>query len=82
MKSTPVRGVKENLKPWTYKRSEPCLQGDGVPFVQCACELLCEARLRDLSLEAAGKPSLNRANEFRAVDPKPSDLSMARLKLG
>ena len=22
MKSTPVRGVKENLKPWTYKQSE------------------------------------------------------------
>ena len=34
------------------------------------------------SPEAAGKPSLNRATiQFCAVDPKPSDLSMARLKL-
>ncbi len=27
---TPNRGVKENLKPFVYKRSEP--RGDGVPF--------------------------------------------------
>ena len=30
--------------------------------------------------EAVAKASLNRANESRAVDPKRSDLSMARLK--
>jgi hypothetical protein len=29
---------------------------------------------------AVGKPSLNRAYEFVAVDPKPSDLPMGRLK--
>ena len=29
---------------------------------------------------AGAKASLNRAFESRAVDPKPSDLSMARLK--
>ena len=28
--STPMRGVKKNLKPFVYKRSEP--RGDGVPF--------------------------------------------------
>ena len=28
--STPGRGVKQNLKPFVYKRSEP--RGDGVPF--------------------------------------------------
>jgi hypothetical protein len=33
------------------------------------------------STGAVGKPSLKRANELHAVDPKPSDLSMARLKL-
>ena len=32
MKSTPDRGVKEDLKPSAYKRSEPLLWGDGVPF--------------------------------------------------
>ena len=31
---------------------------------------------------AVGKPSLNRAIESRVLDPKPSDLSMGRLKRG
>ncbi len=30
---------------------------------------------------AVGKPSLNRAIKLSVVDPKPSDLSMARVKL-
>ena len=28
-----------------------------------------------------GKPSLNRAPKLRALDPKPGDLSMGRLKV-
>ena len=28
------------------------------------------------------KASLNRANEFVGLDPKPSDLAMGRLKVG
>jgi len=28
-----------------------------------------------------GKPSLNRATKLRALDPKPGDLSMGRLKV-
>ena len=35
--------------------------GDGVPFVEWACELRCIARLRNRSSGAEGKPSLNRA---------------------
>ena len=31
--------------------------------------------------EAGAKASLKRANKFNAVDPKPGDLSMCRLKL-
>ena len=31
---------------------------------------------------AVGKPSLNRAIESLGVDPKPGDLSMARVKAG
>jgi len=33
VKSTPMRGVKETLKPDAYKQSEPPLWGDGVPLV-------------------------------------------------
>jgi hypothetical protein len=29
---------------------------------------------------AVGKPSLNRANEFVSVDPKPGELPMVRVK--
>ena len=31
---------------------------------------------------AEAKASLNRANKYYAVDPKPSDLAMSRLKFG
>ena len=30
----------------------------------------------------AGKPSLNRATKYAALDPKADDLAMGRLKLG
>jgi hypothetical protein len=33
VKSTPMRGVKETLKPDAYKQSEPSSEGDGVPLV-------------------------------------------------
>jgi len=33
VKSTPMRGVKETLKPDAYKQSEPARAGDGVPLV-------------------------------------------------
>ena len=32
VKRTPVRGVKENLKPVAYKLWEPFYDGDHVPF--------------------------------------------------
>jgi hypothetical protein len=40
------------------------------------------ARLRDVRSGAVAKASVNSANESYGVDTKPSDLSMARLKLG
>ena len=39
------------------------------------------ARLSTIRYGAEGKPSLNRARKSDVVDPKPGDLSMARLKL-
>ena len=32
--------------------------------------------------EGAAKASLNRANQYVDIDPKPVDLAMARLKVG
>ena len=40
------------------------------------------ARLRPESAAAEAKASLNRALKYDAIDPKPSDLAMSRLKLG
>ena len=53
--------------------------GESVPFAEWAGELCYRARLswRD---GAEAKASLNRATKYYAVDPKPSDLAMSRLK--
>ena len=53
--------------------------GEGVPFAEWTGELMYHARLswRD---GAEAKASLNRAIEYDVLDPKPSDLSMGRLK--
>ena len=53
--------------------------GESVPFAEWAGELWYSARLsRRYGAEA--KASLNRANKYYAIDPKPSDLAMSRLK--
>ena len=39
------------------------------------------SKLKPLGVGVA-KASLNRANEFVGSDPKPSDLAMARMKVG
>ena len=39
------------------------------------------SRLKPIGVGAA-KASLNRANEFVGLDPKPGDLAMGRLKVG
>ena len=54
---------------------------DVVLFVERSSELQCIARLSTRRYGAEGKPSLNRARELCSVDPKPGDLSMARLKV-
>ena len=54
--------------------------GDGVPFAEWTGELLYHARLRR-RYGAEAKASLNRAKEYGVIDPKPSDLSMSRLKV-
>ena len=38
------------------------------------------SKLKPIGVGAA-KASLNRANELRGLDPKPSDLAMGRLKV-
>ena len=39
------------------------------------------SKVNDLRSEAIAKASLNRASKFTAIDPKPGDLSMVRVKV-
>ena len=54
---------------------------ESVPFAEWTGELLYYARLSRTD-GAEAKASLNRALKYDAIDPKPSDLAMSRLKLG
>ena len=54
---------------------------DRVLFVERSGELPLPARLSTIRFGAEGKPSLKRAKESAAADPKPGDLSMSRMKL-
>ncbi len=38
------------------------------------------SKVKDLRSEAEGKPRVNSPQELAAIDPKPSDLTMSRLK--
>ena len=60
--------------------TESALKCDRVLFVERSGELIFAARLSNWSYGAAARASLNRANELLALDPKPGDLSMSRLK--
>ena len=42
---------------------------------------MVSSKVKWFSHEAAAKASLNRATELQEVDPKPSDLPMASVKL-
>ena len=53
---------------------------DEVPFVEWSGELLQSASLRYSVPEAKGNRVLIAREELGAIDPKPGDLSMSRLK--
>ena len=72
--------MKENLKPYVYKQTK---------HVKVRCRTFCRtvqrvtlcSEVKYLRYGAEEKSSLKRANKLWDVDPKPGDLSMARLKL-
>ena len=64
-----------------FTSTQSTLKCDVVLFVERSGELLYYARLSRTD-GAEAKASLNRALKYDAIDPKPSDLAMSRLKLG
>ena len=65
-----------------FTSRQSTLKCDVVLFVERSGELFVECEVKNhVRFGAVGKPSLNRATtEYYAIDPKPSDLSMNRLK--
>ena len=72
--------MKENLKPYVYKQLEG-VKARQRTFCRTVRRVIVYGEVKYLRYGAAGKPSLNRATESYAIDPKPGDLSMGRLKL-
>ena len=72
--------MKKNLKPYVYKQTK---------HVKVRCRTFCRTvrrvilygKIKCLRHEVEVKASLKRANKSYEIDPKPSDLSMSRLKL-
>ena len=60
-------------------KSQRALKPDGVPIEERTGELSYCARLSGRH-GAEAKASLNRALKYDAIDPKPDDLAMIRLK--
>ena len=54
------------------------LTGDGVLFVERTGELHLACKVKPKKGGAVAKASLNRANKYVGVDPKPGDLPMSR----
>ena len=60
--------------------SQSPLKGDGVLFCRTVRRVIVTGKVKTLSVEAEGKPSVNSAFKSVAIDPKPGDLAMTRLK--
>ena len=75
--------MKENLKPYVYKQME--LKAGAIPerhrtFCRMVRRVIVRSKLKVFSTGGEARASLNRATKLRAIDPKPGDLSMGRLK--
>ena len=73
--------MKENLKPCVYKLWNIYYKDGPRTFCRTVRRVTVTGEVKEYSSGAEGKPSLNRANESAAVDPKPGDLPMSRMKL-
>ena len=73
--------MKKNLKPYVYKQIER-FKARYRTFCRTVRRVIVYGEVKYyVRYEAEGKPSLNRANKSYVIDPKPSDLSMVRMKL-
>ena len=71
--------MKKNLKPYVYKLIEH-VKVRYRTFCRTVQRVYVVSEVKIFSIEAEGKPSVNSATKLYVFDPKPSDLSMDRMK--
>ena len=76
----PGRGVKKNLKPYVYKQIEH-VKVRYRTFCRTVRRVILYGKIKYFRYEVEEKSSLKRADKSYEIDPKPSDLTMVRMKL-
>ena len=71
--------MKENLKPYVHKQLKS-VNARQRTFCRTVRRVIVCSKVKYVKYGAEGKPSLNRATKLHAIDPKPGDLPMDRLK--
>ena len=72
--------MKENLKPYVYKQIEH-VKVRYRTFCRTVRRVIVYGKIKYWRYEVEAKASLKRAAKSYIIDPKPSDLSMVRMKL-
>ena len=67
------------MKPYVYKQIEH-VKVRYRTFCRTVRRVIVTGKVKTLSVEAEGKPSVKSAFKSVAIDPKPGDLAMTRLK--
>ena len=72
--------MKKNLKPYVYKQIEH-VKVRYRTFCRTVRRVILYGKIKYLRYEVEEKSSLKRVKKSYEIDPKPSDLSMVRMKL-
>ena len=72
--------MKENLKPYVYKQIEH-VKVQYRTFCRTVRRVIVYGKIKYWRYEVEARASLKRAKKSYIIDPKPSDLSMVRMKL-
>ena len=72
--------MKKNLKPYVYKQIEH-VKVRYRTFCRTVRRVILYGKIKYLRYEVEEKSSLKRTKKSYEIDPKPSDLSMVRMKL-
>ena len=72
--------MKENLKPYVYKQIEH-VKVRYRTFCRTVRRVIVYGEVKRLRRGAEARASLKRASKSYIIDPKPSDLTMVRLKV-